>query len=110
MYTPDSWKIVKFESTEFGVVYKVLAGWYGGYAKGDSWKLNSGIVEVIETEDFYDFIGYSGYIYHCAKINEHVNRIMASIFDSWLALNAKSEDPAIIELVNYKDYINAISN
>ena len=42
MYKPENWVIVKIND-----VYKVFGGWRGGFATGDSWKLNSGI-EAIE--------------------------------------------------------------
>ena len=40
--TPDNWVVVKVGKN----LYKVLAGWSGGYLDGDRWKLNSGISEV----------------------------------------------------------------
>lgn len=103
METPDSWKIVKFTSPQHGSVYKVLAGWYGGYANGDAWRLNSGIVSVTETETHYDFLGDSGSIYHCAKVCEHLSGIMASQLDSWKQLAEELVD-VTVEPVNYLDY------
>ena len=50
MQTPDSWVVLKI-TAETGVIYKVLAGWSGGYLDGDSWRLNSGINIVFERED-----------------------------------------------------------
>lgn len=45
-YFPDAWVILRFESEEHGVVYKVLGGWGGGYLSGDGWRLSSGIKKV----------------------------------------------------------------
>ena len=101
---PDSWKIIKFESTDFGVVYKLLGGWYGGYLNGDSWQLNSGIKEVIETENHYDFIGYSGSIYHCNKTGEHISGIMAAQIGYWEDLSKENPELVTITVVDYKDY------
>ena len=52
-YTPDNWVVLKITNTKrsgntgYGrteqVLYKVLAGWGGGYLDGDSWRMNSGI-------------------------------------------------------------------
>jgi len=42
-YYPDRWVVVKIGEEN---LYKVFACWYGGYARGDSWKLNSGITRV----------------------------------------------------------------
>lgn len=50
-YTPDSWAPVLIESKEHGSVYKILAGWYGGYLGSDSWKLSSGVEKIIVSED-----------------------------------------------------------
>ena len=65
-YTPDNWVIVEitYKDTAF---YKVLAGWGGGYLDGDSWRMNSGITEVEEKEDYYLFYGQSGSVYKCWK-------------------------------------------
>lgn len=65
-YTPDLWSIIKIELPD-EVIYKVFGSWYGGYARGDSWRLNSGIVDVIEYDDYYEFKGYSGSVYSCPK-------------------------------------------
>jgi hypothetical protein len=65
--TPNNWIIVRFDSEEYGIIYKVVAGWSGGYVHGDSWRINSGIVSVDEDEKYYYFYGYSGSIYKCYK-------------------------------------------
>ena len=79
MYTPDNWVIIKLDSEEYGVVYKVLAGWSGGFTDGDSWRMNSGIIEVRESEDYYDFIGDSGSVYRCYKEAERLSMMTSSI-------------------------------
>ena len=69
VYTPDTWKVIKIDSVEFPLTYKVFACWYGGFFASDSWKLNSGITKVtkeITKEDvYYLFEGHSGSIYRC---------------------------------------------
>lgn len=50
-YTPEAWVPVLIESEKFGKVYKVFAGWYGGYLGSDSWKLSSGIESIQISED-----------------------------------------------------------
>ena len=68
MYTPDNWVILKLKAGKLDSgLYKVLAGWSGGYLDGDTWKLNSGITEVKEDENYYYFYGYSGSCYRCNK-------------------------------------------
>jgi len=76
-HTPDNWVVIKFTqqmksgNTGYGrtekVFYNVLGGWSGGYLDGDSWRLNSGIVDVEETTDSFIFIGGSGSRYICDK-------------------------------------------
>jgi hypothetical protein len=65
VYTPDTWKVIKIDSKEFPLTYKVFACWYGGYLSSNSWKLNSGITEVTKDGEFYLFEGHSGSVYKC---------------------------------------------
>lgn len=64
-YEPDNWVIIKISGSD--PHYKVLVGWSGGYLSDDSWRMNSGITSVVETETHYDFYGSSGSCYHCHK-------------------------------------------
>lgn len=81
-YTPDAWVVLEIQgATE--VIRKVLGGWYGGFANGDSWKLNSGIEETVETPDYYDFIGYSGSTYRCYKSAERMTGLTSAIYASF---------------------------
>jgi hypothetical protein len=64
--TPDNWCVIKF-THEGKTTYKVFAEWRGGYTTSDQWRMNSGIVRVTESENFYDFDGYSGSVYRCNK-------------------------------------------
>jgi hypothetical protein len=64
-YTPDKWVVLKIEGPDIPLHYKVFACWYGGYLKGDSWKLNSGITKVTKDGEFYFFKGHSGSVYKC---------------------------------------------
>lgn len=78
-YVPDAWVILKITTPEL-THYRVLAGWYGGYCGADSWKINSGIKEVQTYDNYYDFIGDSGSVYHCNKGCERMSMYMLSIF------------------------------
>jgi len=67
-YTPDNWVIIKIKEGKLDSgFYKVLAGWSGGYLYGDSWRMNSGITEIKEDGDYYEFYGASGSCYRCHK-------------------------------------------
>lgn len=65
-YNPDKWVMLKIESNG-QTTYKILASWYGGFAKGDSWKLNSGVTKIEEDGQCYLFHGSSGSVYVCHK-------------------------------------------
>jgi len=63
--TPDNWVIIQVKGPD--PHYKVLAGWSGGYLEGTSWRWNSGITKVEETDTHFLFHGYSGSCYKCHK-------------------------------------------
>ena len=81
-YTPDLWVIVEINS-EHGKLRKVLGSWYGGYGGSDSWRMNSGIEEVIDQGDYYDVVGYSGSIYKCYKNSEGMSSYTNMIFNQY---------------------------
>lgn len=64
-YYPENWVLVKITGTD--PHYRIFAGWRGGFASGDSWKLNSGVTSVTQNakSNFYEFKGASGSVYHC---------------------------------------------
>jgi len=65
-YKPDNWVIAKIEDND-QTVYKLVAGWSGGYLDGDTWRVNSGITEVTEDDSYFYFGGSSGSVYKCFK-------------------------------------------
>jgi len=85
-YTPDLWVIVEINSDEHGKIRKVLGSWYGGFAGSDEWRMTSGIEKVIEQDDYYDVIGYSGSVYKCYK-----NRVGLSSYTDRVYNNMKTE-------------------
>ena len=71
MTTPDRWVVLKILSVSDGTFYKVLGSWYGGYANGNFWRLNSGIERVVKaSKDTFLFYGVSGSCYEC-RINNY---------------------------------------
>jgi len=66
-YNPDRWIVIKISHTGDKSHYRVFGTWFGGYASGDSWRMNSGIVRVEEYEEEYRFFGTSGSEYRCLK-------------------------------------------
>jgi hypothetical protein len=82
-YTPDRWVIVEINSTEHGKIRKVLGSWYGGFAGSDSWRMNSGIQEVIDRGQYYDIVGYSGSIYKCYKGSEGMSSYTSRVYEDY---------------------------
>lgn len=62
-YHPDNWVIIKFNGPD--PHYRVLAGWSGGYATSDSWRMNSGIVRHEFDGEYWRFYGSTGSCYVC---------------------------------------------
>jgi hypothetical protein len=83
--TPDSWRLIRITTPE-EIIYKVYACWLGGFATGDSWRLNSGIVKVESDEDYFYLYGASGSIYKCHKSQRRMSMYcegnLQSIVDS----------------------------
>ena len=70
-YIPEAWVIIKIVNEQSDKpLYKVFGSWRGGFATGDSWRLNSGISSVNEQEHGYVFNGFSGSSYFCYKKSE----------------------------------------
>jgi V8-like Glu-specific endopeptidase len=90
-YTPDNWVIIFLNGLD--PHYRVLAGWSGGYAQGDSWRMNSGIVRCEETTKtgiynneayttkYFSFFGSSGSCYLCHKDTYGLRMNNAYIWD-----------------------------
>ena len=84
-YTPDVWVVLEFDAPSLDVpLRKVFAGWYGGFAGSNSWKLNSGITNVRRDGEYLEFDGYSGSTYRCHPHNYHMSSLMQGVLSHWL--------------------------
>ena len=84
-YTPDVWVVLEFNTPQLETsTRKVFAGWYGGFAGSNSWKLNSGITVTRKVEDWFEFDGYSGSTYRCHNNNYHMSSLMHGVLSNWL--------------------------
>lgn len=81
MYIPDNWVILKIDLEI--PVYKVLAGWSGGYLHGDAWRVNSGIDSCKLVDNTYEFTGQSGSAYACHKDRYGLRNMTASMLAYW---------------------------
>jgi hypothetical protein len=97
-YTPDKWVIMK---TDVGgtLHYRVLASWYGGYLGSDSWKMSSGIVSIIETEEEYGFSNESGSLYRCFKNSLGTSMTTYSVFEDY----KRTYENNIFEIISTQD-------
>lgn len=79
----DNWVIIRIKDPQDDKIagWKVLIGWSGGYADGDSWRMNSGIKSWEEFDDHYLFHGYSGSAYKCNKGSEKVRMNIAGVIN-----------------------------
>lgn len=75
-HTPHAWVIVRDIHHD---LTRVLAGWSGGYLDPDHWRMSSGITEVREFEDHYEFDNYSGSTYVCRKSDRRMTGLMRDI-------------------------------
>jgi hypothetical protein len=104
MDTPDNWVIIKIKAPA-GALYKILAGWSGGYLGGNTWQLNSGITEVKEEGNYILFTGISGNIYKCHK---HTERLRSNIENILTTL--QKTNPDLIEVITYSEFIKEFEN
>jgi hypothetical protein len=100
-YTPDVWVVLEISSDDTEPVRKVLAGWYGGYANGDSWKLSSGVTNTTEYPDRYEFLNASGSLYICYKGCQRLTGLTGSVLAGW---RERMTDQSIkAEIVHFPD-------
>lgn len=84
-YNPDRWVITKITTEKYGVVYKLLAGWYGGFAGSDSWRMNSGIESIKRLNaSEYEVLGYSGTTYVVNSNTNGLSSLMHSVYNSFV--------------------------
>lgn len=78
-YTTDKWVVIAITNPHGDIIHKVLASWYGGYTGSDSYQLSSGITDVKESDDEYEFTNQSGSVYICHKKCYGMSNYTASI-------------------------------
>lgn len=93
-YNPDKWVMLKI-TYKGKPVYKILASWYGGFANGDSWKLNSGVTKIEQDGDLYRFYGSSGSVYVCHKETYGMSGYTMGVLHSFEEQIAEREDTTL---------------
>lgn len=103
-YTPDCWVIVEISGTKVPETYRrILAGWYGGYINGDSWKMSSGIIEMIDRETHWEISNHSGSTYYCHKAAERFSSMTGSIYASYAKENNEEFSMTHIPIGDYSE-------
>ena len=99
-YFPDKWVVVKitiFSTNE--TFYRVLASWYGGFAAGDSWKMNSGITKAQLIENCWHFTGLSSSVYNCHKDSYGMSGFTSGVYARF-ARDIEKEGTGCIEIMS----------
>ena len=105
-YNPDAWIMVKLIPTDESKPphYRIFATWRGSYLTGDSWKMNSGVTDVKDKGDTYEFHGSSGSIYECHKKLYGMSAYSSSVLARMTRDSA--EDVSIEQLDADADFMN----
>lgn len=105
-YTPDRWVMLKIHSKDHGTIFRVFAGWLGGYAAGDSWKLSSGNTAIIDHTDHYEIPQESGSVYVCNHARVGMTSYMASVIKHWQT--TIMTDGSTVEIVDIEEARTAL--
>ena len=93
VYYPDNWVVLKLNN-ENKTLYKVLAGWSGGYLGGDEWRMNSGITKATIGGKHVIFEGTSGSQYRC-----HRDAYRLTMANSWVYNQLKERFGGAVQLM-----------
>jgi hypothetical protein len=102
IYTPDCWELLRVTTTDGEVINKVIAGWYGGFAGSNSWKISSGIETVIDRDDHFEMPQSSGSTYILYKESRRMSSLMEMTFIGFQE-QMKNADMGTIELLTEID-------
>jgi len=84
VYSPDQWVLVKLSGSEVPKpIYKVFAGWTGGFAQGDEWRLSSAIQKITKKSYGWKIENASGSIYRCHENSTGYTVYMKSVYAGW---------------------------
>lgn len=101
-YNPDNWAIIEIK-VGMGKGRKLLAGWSGGYATGDSWRLSSGITNIVIDGEFVNIYNVSGSIYICHREREFMSMYMQEIYQGFLDSKPDNATIEILKLGNIEE-------
>lgn len=100
-YLPDCWVIVRLSGTDIGeIYYRILSGWYGGFAGSDTWRLSSGVTSIKEYRSHYLVKNESGSLYICHKSRQRLSSLTASVLAGY---GYKKPEELLVERVGITD-------
>ena len=79
-YQPDGYQFLLINNE----IVKLFSSWSGGFAQGDSWRLNSGCESIVEKKDYYLIYSYSGSVYKLRKSGGHINHYCRGVLNKIL--------------------------
>lgn len=80
---PGTWVILEFTGRTNLKTYKIFSGWYGGFARGDTWKLSSGIESFVDKGQYYDSLQDSRTKYLLPKTSERMSAYQMGLLHAW---------------------------
>lgn len=101
-YTPDCWVIVKVSLKGGTPHYRVLASWFGGFTWGDSWKLSSGIEDIIDEGEILVMPQTSGSVYRLWKTSERLSGVSTGVFNNFAKQLKEGEIFEIVDIGEVK--------
>jgi len=107
-YVPDNFVILKLVN-KGEVLYKVLGGWFGGFAGSNSWRVNSGITKFDKEDDVYFFHGHTGSTYICHEAKERMSMLMGSTLTS-IREQVKDLEGITVEHISLEDFVKEFDN
>jgi hypothetical protein len=108
-YYPDKYVMVRITDVEDGEVhYRVMGTWYGGFASGDYYRLNSGVEKYERTDNGkIRFYGGSGSVY---EVDEKMYG-MSLYAGGWLEqVKENSKDDVDIEIITLEEFEEEFDN
>ncbi len=111
-YTPNRWVLVKINNRG-DAHYRFLAGWYGGFTSGDSWKLSSGLVEdklTIDKQGCFVSPQSSGSCYVVHPGAYGMSMLMSSIANSFLKEAEESGGALTFEILEQERALEILND
>lgn len=96
MYTPDTWVILELKSDQ-GTHHRIMSGWYGGYARGDEWRISSGVESIVDKGKLYEVPNTSGSVYLLHKQSEKLSFYTGQVLSS-MAENTKDIELKVVSI------------